>query len=76
MLDKMKEILDRAAPGWFQGLHDPRASRLTPKAKEKIEELLKILTPKIDAENRQRDLELQKQRKILVKSLNDSRASG
>ena len=32
----------------------------------------KILTPKIDAENRQRDLELQKQRKILVKTLNDS----
>jgi hypothetical protein len=75
MLDNMIEILDRAAPGWFQEVYGPKAHRLTPKGKEKIEELRKILTPLIEADNRQRDLELQKQRKILVKTLNDPRAS-
>jgi hypothetical protein len=65
----MIEILDHAAPGWFQEVYGPGARRLAPKDKEKIEELLKILTPQIDAENRQRDLELQKQHKILVKTL-------
>jgi hypothetical protein len=35
----------------------------------------KILEPQIDAENHQRDLELQKQHKILLKTLDDSRAS-
>jgi hypothetical protein len=75
MLDNMIEILDRAAPGWFQEVYGPKAHRLTPKDKEKIEELRKVLTPLIEADNRQRDLELQKQRKILVKTLNDPRAS-
>jgi DNA polymerase sigma len=69
MVDKMREILDRVAPGWFQEVYGSKARRLTTKDKEKIEELLKILTPQIDAENRQKDLELQKQRKVLVKTL-------
>src|SRR5215831_13347498 len=62
MLDKMREILDSTAPGWFDGVFGPGASahRLTPKDQEKIEELLKEVTPLIEAENRQRDLELQK----------------
>jgi hypothetical protein len=59
----------------WQISYGPKAHRLTPKAKEKIQELQKILTPLIDAENRQRDLELQKQRKVLVETLNDSRGS-
>jgi integrase len=74
MLDKMREILDRTAPGWFDEVYGPGARRLTPKAKEKIEEMDKIITPLIDAENRQRDLELQRRRKSLVKTL-DSKAS-
>jgi hypothetical protein len=55
MLDKMIEMLDCAAPGWFQEVYGPKARRLTTKDKKKIEELLKILTPQIDADNRQRD---------------------
>jgi hypothetical protein len=69
MLDKMMEILDRAAPGWFQEVYGPAAHRLAPEDKEKIQEMLKILTPQIDAENRQRDLELQKQKKVLIDSM-------
>jgi len=58
MLDKMREILDRTAPGWFDEVYGPGAAahRLTPKGKEKIEEMLKIITPLMDAENRQKDL--------------------
>jgi hypothetical protein len=58
MLDKMREILDRVAPGWFDEVYGPGAAahRLTPKAKEEIEELVKEITPQIEAENRQRDL--------------------
>ena len=32
MLDKMREILDRMALGWFQEVFGPKAHRLTPKA--------------------------------------------
>jgi hypothetical protein len=78
-LNTMTEILDRTAPGWFDEVYGPGTSahRLTPKGQEKIQQLLKEVTPLIEAENRQRDLELQKQRKILVKTLdlNESRES-
>jgi small-conductance mechanosensitive channel len=76
-MDKMREILDRAVPGWFEEVYGPGAAahRLTPQGKEKIKELDKILEPLIEAENRQRDLELQKRRKTLMKTLNDSRTS-
>jgi hypothetical protein len=47
----------------------PNASRLTPKGVERVRQLLKEVTPLIEAENRQRDLELQKRREILVKTL-------
>jgi len=69
LMDKMREILDRTAPGWFQEVFGPNAHRLTPTAREKIEEFKKILTSQIDAENRQRDLEIQKQRKVLMDSM-------
>jgi hypothetical protein len=77
VMDKMREILDRVAPGWFQEVYGPGAAknRLTAKGKEEIQKLLKEITPQIEAEKRQRDLKLQKQRKVLVKTLNDSRAS-
>jgi integrase/recombinase XerD len=77
VMDKMREILDRTAPGWFDEVFGPGASahRLTPKGQEKIQQLLKEVTPLIDAENRQRDLELEERRKVLVNTLNDSRAS-
>jgi integrase/recombinase XerD len=69
--DKMTEILDRTAPGWFEEVYGPGAPahRLTPKGQEKIQQLLKEVTPLIEAENRQRDLELQRQRKILMNTL-------
>ena len=54
MLDKMREILDRTAPGWFQEIFGLEAHRLSPEAHEKIDEWLKILTPQIEAENRER----------------------
>ena len=59
------------APGldWFHEVFGPKANRLTPEAHEKIEEMLKILTPQIDADNRQRNLELQKQHKALMDSM-------
>jgi hypothetical protein len=83
MLDKMREILDRTAPGWFEEVYGPGAAahRLTPKAKEKMKKLLEEITPLIEAENRQRDLEIQKQYKILMNTLeqdpyNDSRVKG
>jgi integrase/recombinase XerD len=69
VMDKMTEILDRVAPDWFQEVYGPNAQRLTPKAHEKIKEWLKILTTQIDAENRERDLELQKQKKVLIDSI-------
>jgi small-conductance mechanosensitive channel len=76
MLKKMREILDHKAPGWYDQIFGPGASahRLTPKTQKKIEELLKEVTPLIEADNRQRDLALQKRREILVKTL-DSKAS-
>jgi len=67
--DKMREILDRVGPDWFQEVFGPKAHRLTPKALEKAKEFLKILTSQMDAESRQRDLELQKQRKVLIDSM-------
>jgi len=69
MLDKMREILDRTAPGWFQEVFGPKASRLSPEANEKIKEWLKILNPQIDAENREREVEIQNQRKVLMDSM-------
>jgi hypothetical protein len=69
VMDKMTEILDRVAPDWFQEVYGPNAHRLTPKAHEKINGWLKILTSHIDAENRDRDLELQKQKKVLIDSI-------
>jgi hypothetical protein len=69
VMDKMTEILDRVAPDWFQEVYGPNAHRLTPKAHEKINGWLKILTAQIDAENRDRDLELQKQKKVLIDSI-------
>jgi hypothetical protein len=69
VMDKMIEILDRVAPDWYQEVYGPNAQRLTPKAHEKIKEWLKILTAQIDAENSQRDLELQKQKKVLIDSM-------
>ena len=70
-MDKMGEILDRVAPDldWFHEVFGPKANRLTPEAHEKINEMLKILTSKIDTENSQRDLELQKQHKALMDSI-------
>jgi hypothetical protein len=71
VMQKMREILDRVAPDWYQEVYGPNAHKLSdnPKAVEKINEWIKILTAQIDAENRQRDLELQKQRKILIDSM-------
>jgi integrase len=69
VMDKMTEILDHVAPDWFQEVYGPNAHRLTPKAHEKINGWLKILTAQIDAENSQRDLELQKQKKVLIDSI-------
>jgi hypothetical protein len=71
VMQKMREILGRVAPDWYQEVYGPNAHKLSdnPKAVEKINEWIKILTAQIDAENRQRDLELQKQRKILIDSM-------
>jgi integrase/recombinase XerD len=69
VMDKMTEILDHVAPDWFQEVYGPNAHRLTPKAHEKINGWLRILTAQIDAENSQRDLELQKQKKVLIDSI-------
>jgi integrase len=69
VMKKMTEILDRVAPDWFQEVYGPNAQRLTPKAHEKINGWLKVLTSQIDAENRERDLELQKQKKVLIDSI-------
>jgi uncharacterized protein YgfB (UPF0149 family) len=57
------------ASGWFHEVFGPEAHRLTPEANEKINEMLKICTSQIDADNRQRDLELQKQHKTLMDSI-------
>jgi len=70
--DKMIEILDRVAPSWYQEVFGPKANRLTPKTHEKLNESLKIVESLIDVENRQRDLELQKQRKVLIDSMDGS----
>jgi len=70
--DKMIEVLDRVVPSWFQEVYGPRADRLTPKQHEKVKESLKILSAQIDADDRQRDLELQRQRKVLMDSMDGS----
>jgi hypothetical protein len=72
VMAKMREILDRVAPDWYQEVFGPRANKLTPEAHKKVDEWHKILTAQIDAENSQRDLELQKQRKVLIDSMGRS----
>jgi hypothetical protein len=72
VMDKMTEILDRVAPSWFQEIYGPKANRLTPKGLEKVKESIKIVTSIADAENHQRDLELQKQKKVLMDSMDGS----
>ena len=71
VMKKMREILDRVAPGWFDEVYGPGAAahKLTPKAREKVNEWIKILTAQIDDENRHRDLELQNRRKALEDSI-------
>ena len=69
MPDKMREILDRTAPGWFQEVFGPNAHRLTPEVHKKIDGWLKILTPQIEAENREREVEIQKRHKVLMDSM-------
>jgi hypothetical protein len=68
VMKKMTEILDRVAPDSFQEVYGPNTQRLTPKAHGKINGWLKVLTSQMDAENRERDLELQKQKKVLIDS--------
>jgi len=69
--DKMAEIIEHLAPGfdWYHEVFGPKANRLTPEVHKKIDGWMKELTAQIDAENSQRDLELRRQRKVLMDSM-------
>ena len=70
--DKMAEIIERVAPGfdWYHEVFGP-ANRLTPEVHKKIDEWLKILNPQIEAENREREVEIQKRHKVLMDSMDN-----
>src|SRR5215469_12542684 len=71
--DKMAEIIERVAPGfdWYHEVFGPKANRLTPEVHKKIDEWLKILNPQIEAENREREVEIQKRHKVLMDSMDN-----